>query len=58
MKNGGFFGKMGFSWVFGQEIGENKKRAWNLMISGKSGKMGKNKESKRRVLNVCKIPNF
>ena len=38
-KNGGFggkmvvFRKMGFSWVFGQEIGENKERAGNLMIS-------------------------
>ena len=38
-KNGGFGGKigvllkMGVSWVFGQEIGENKGRAGNLMIS-------------------------
>ena len=28
-----FFWKMGFSWVFGQEFGENKERAGNLMIS-------------------------
>ena len=49
---------MGFSWVFGQEIGENKERAGNLMISGKSGKIGKSKESKRPALNVDKILNF
>ena len=54
----GFFRKMGFSWVFGQEIGENKGRAGNLMISGKSGKIGKSKESKRPALNVDKILNF
>ena len=28
-----FFRKMGFPWVFGQEIGENKGRAGNLIIS-------------------------
>ena len=39
VKNGGFGGKIGvllkmrFSWVFGQEFGENKGRAGNLMIS-------------------------
>ena len=49
---------MGFPWVFGQEIGENKERAGNLMISGKSGKLGKSKESKRPALNVDKILNF
>ena len=49
---------MGFSWVFGQEIGENKGRAGNLMISGKSGKIGKSKGLKRPALNVDKILNF
>ena len=49
---------MGFSWVFGQEIGKNQGRAGNLMISGKSGKIGKSKELKRPVLNVDKIRNF
>ena len=49
---------MGFLWVFGQEFRENKGRAGNLMISGKSGKIGKSKESKRPVLNVDKISNF
>ena len=49
---------MRFSWVFGQEFRENKERAGNLMISGKSGKLGKSKESKRPVLNVDKILNF
>ena len=42
-KTGGFYRKMGFSWVFGQEFRENKERAGNLMISGKSGKIGKSK---------------
>ena len=62
MVKGGFFGvfggKIGFWWDFGQEIGENEGRAGNLMISGKSGKIGKSKESKRPVLNVDKISNF
>ena len=49
---------MGFSWVFGQECRENKERAGNLMISGKSGKIGKSKELKRPVLNLDKILNF
>ena len=31
---------MGFSWVFGQEIGEKWERAGNLMISGKSENNG------------------
>ena len=53
-----FFRKMGFSWVFGQEFGENKERAGNLIISGKSGKLGKSKESKRPASNVDKILNF
>ena len=54
----GFFRKMGFSWVFGQEIGKKQERAGNLMISGKSGKIGKSKELKRPALNVDKILNF
>ena len=58
MEKSRFFRKMGFSWVFGQEIGKNKGRAGNLMISGKSGKIGKSKESKRPALNVDKILNF
>ena len=58
MENVGFFRKMGFSWVFGQEFGENKERAGNLMISGKSEKIGKSKESKQPALNVEKILNF
>ena len=52
------FRKMGFSWVFGQQIGENKERAGTLMIFGKSRKLGKSKESKRPALNVDKILNF
>ena len=32
--------------------------AGNLMISGKSGEIGKSKELKRLVLNVDKILNF
>ena len=57
-ENGGFGGKMGFSWVFGQEIGKKQGRAGNLMISGKSGKIGKSKKSKRPALNVDKILDF
>ena len=49
---------MGFSWVFGQEFRENKESAGNLMISGKSEKIGKSKESKRPALNVDKILDF
>ena len=33
VENRGFYGKMGFSWDFGQEIGENQGRAGNLRIS-------------------------
>ena len=49
---------MGFSWDFGHEIGKKQERAGNLRISGKSGKIGKSKESKRPALNVEKILNF
>ena len=58
VKKVGFYRKMGFSWVFGQEFGEKQGRAGNLIISGKSGKLGKSKESKRPVLNVDKILDF
>ena len=54
----GVLRKMEFSWDFGQEFEENKERAGNLMISGKSGKIGKSKESKRPALNTDKILNF
>ena len=57
-KMGVFRWKIGVSWVFGQEIGKNKGRAGNLMISGKSEKIGKSKESKRPALNVDKISDF
>ena len=33
VEKSGVFWKMGFSWDFGQEFGENKERAGNLMIS-------------------------
>ena len=53
-----FFWKIGFSWDFGQEFEENKERAGDLMIYGKSEKIGKSKELKRPALNVDKILNF
>ena len=42
----------------GKKFGKIGGRARNLMISGKSGKIGESKELKRWGLNVSKIRNF